>query len=448
MILAFGPAAIIFALLLVGLQGATRPTHAATTFTVDSTDDANDTNLGDGLCDANPIPHVQTCTLRAALQQAHVLVGADTINFNIPDDPDIPGSEVKTISPDSELPDIEEQVIINGYSQPGAKPNSLVAGTNAVLKIELEGSHAGASSSGLSIRASDCVVKGLSINYFRSNGIRIGTLGVGPYQGNRIVGNFIGTDPSGILDRGNVGKGVFIVGEDTSENTIGGSRPAGRNLISGNEGGGVGIAAGAEDNAVMGNLIGTNANGTGAIPNLDNGVSILGGASDNLVGGTLPDTANTIAFNGGGVVVLREDSTGNGILRNSMFSNDHSGIDLGGDSPTPNDPGDADDGPNNLQNKPRLGLAENSATETTVQGALDSLPNETFKVRFFSNPAGDPLEGKIYIGAKSVTTDASGDDTFTFKPDNKVPAGRTITATATRNSTGDTSEFSDPEEVV
>jgi titin len=95
-----------------------------------------------------------------------------------------------------------------------------------------------------------------------------------------------------------------------------------------------------------------------------------------------------------------------------------------------------------------MGLAENSGGETTIQGTLDSMPNETFKIRFFSNPTGDPLEGKKYIGAKSVTTDASGDGSFTFKPDNQVPAGQTITATATRNSTGDTSEFSATEEVV
>jgi CSLREA domain-containing protein len=425
------------------------PAYAATTFTVNSTGDANDTNLGDGLCGVNPLPAPPTtCTLRAALQQAHVLAGADKIKFNIPDNPSIPGLEVKTISPGSELPDIEEQVTIDGYSQPGAKANTLKVGTNAVLKIELNGSNAGPTSNALSIRASECVVKGLAINRFRHNGINIGALGVGPYQGNRIVGNFIGTDPSGTIDLGNNGRGVSILGEDTSANTIGGSRPAGRNLISGNEWGGVGIAAGAADNAVMGNLIGTRANGTGALGNTDNGVFILGGASDNLVGGTLSGTANTIAFNGGGVAVLHDDSTGNSILRNSMFSNDHSGIDLSGDGATPNDPGDVDAGPNNLQNKPRIGLAENSGGETTVQGLLDSTPNETFKVLFFSNPAGDPLEGKKYIGARSVTTDADGNGSFTFKPENQVPAGQTITATATRNSTGDTSEFSAPEEVV
>jgi CSLREA domain-containing protein len=143
MVLAFGLAAMTFALLSFGLEGVIRPTHAATTFTVNSTGDANDTNLGDGLCDANPMPHVHTCTLRAAIQQAQVVVGGDTINFNIPDDPTIPGVEVKTISPDSELPDIEEQVAINGYSQPGAKANTLATGTNAVMKIELDGSDAG-----------------------------------------------------------------------------------------------------------------------------------------------------------------------------------------------------------------------------------------------------------------------------------------------------------------
>ena len=37
------------------------------------------------------------------------------------------------------LPTIEEPVIIDGYSQPGARPNTLAVGNNAVLKIELSG---------------------------------------------------------------------------------------------------------------------------------------------------------------------------------------------------------------------------------------------------------------------------------------------------------------------
>jgi hypothetical protein len=80
-----------------------------------------------------------------------------------------------------------------------------------------------------------------------------------------------------------------------------------------------------------------------------------------------------------------------------------------------------------------------------VKGSLNSVPNRTFRIRFFSNPSGD--EGKKYIGAKNVTTD-DDKSSFTFKPENKVGANQTITATATRLLAGDSSEFSNPEAVV
>ncbi len=192
----------------------------------------------------------------------------------------------------------------------------------------------------------------------------------------------------------------------------------------------------------MSNLIGTTANGTGSLGNIENGVFILGGASNNLVGGTLPETANTIAFNGGAVVVLRDDSTGNSILRNSMFSNDHSGIDLGDTGATPNDPGDGDAGPNNLQNKPVLEGAERIDDATTlVPGNLSSTPNRTFVLRFFSNPPGGD-EGKVFRGRLSVDTDDAGDAVFVFQSPTAIPVGQTVTATATNTATGDTSEFS------
>jgi hypothetical protein len=40
-------------------------------------------------------------------------------------------------------------------------------------------------------------------------------------------------------------------------------------------------------------------------------------------------------------------------------------------------------------------------------------------VRFFSNPSGTD-EGKTFIGQKSVTTDASGNATFTFSSAQKA----------------------------
>jgi CSLREA domain-containing protein len=427
-----GPLAVDFLLaaLLVAscLLLAARPAHADGVLTVTSTADP-----GDGHC------ATKGCTLREAINEANH-TNADTIWFDIPD------GGVKTISQATPLPDISDPVTIDGYTQPGASPNTLTNGTNAVLKIEINGG--GWQNAGLYIEASDCVIKGLVINRFDHNGIQI----VGPGgSDNRIVGNFIGIDPSGTLDLGNEGSGVVVTTQDdTSGNTIGGGRPAARNLISGNENSGVGIY-GATDTAIFGNLIGTSKNGTDALGNSGAGVSFVAtshGAADNIVGGSLPGDANTIAFNGGdGIQAEQATSTGNSFLRNSIFDNGGLGIDLDDDGTTANDTDDGDTGPNNLQNKPNLTSAKNSAATTTVKGSLNSVPNRTFRIRFYSNPSGN--EGKKYIGAKKVATGDDGDTgTFTFKPENKVGASQNITATATRLLAGDTSEFSGSEDVV
>jgi CSLREA domain-containing protein len=195
---------------------ATSPAYAAT-LTVN-----NNADPGDGDCNPNG-----GCTLREAINEANATT-ADTIRF------DISGGGVRTITPTSRLPIISERLTLDGYSQPGAEPNSLPTGTNAVLKIELNGEDAGASSEALRIRASDCVIKGLAINRFDGNSISIGYPNF-EARDNKVVGNFIGTDPSGLMPRPN-GAGVALISDPgTSSNTVGGSRPPGRNLISGNE---------------------------------------------------------------------------------------------------------------------------------------------------------------------------------------------------------------------
>src|SRR3712207_5222216 len=137
--------ALVLGLLLVALISASivlaaNPANAATTFTVDTTFSGGDANLFDDACDANPLPHVQLCTLTAAIQEANDTPGADTIEFDIPESVD-PG--VKTIRPSSELPEITEQVTIDGYSQPGSSPNTKPVGNDATLLIELDGTNAG-----------------------------------------------------------------------------------------------------------------------------------------------------------------------------------------------------------------------------------------------------------------------------------------------------------------
>jgi hypothetical protein len=98
---------------------------------------------------------------------------------------------VAIIAPNSPLPSITDTVIIDGYTQPGSSPNTLAKGTNAVLKVELDGINAGFAD-GLRIvgGGAGSVIRGLVINDFASDGISI-------EEGSdfdSIEGNFIGTD--------------------------------------------------------------------------------------------------------------------------------------------------------------------------------------------------------------------------------------------------------------
>ncbi|HYX46657.1 MAG TPA: hypothetical protein VE820_07535, partial [Sphingomicrobium sp.] len=74
-------------------------------------------------------------SLRQAILDANANAGTDTIEFNIP------GSGVQTIAPSTALPDIAEAVTIDGYTQPGASPNALSVGDDAVILIQVSGSN-------------------------------------------------------------------------------------------------------------------------------------------------------------------------------------------------------------------------------------------------------------------------------------------------------------------
>jgi len=101
-------------------------------------------------------------------------------------------------------------VIINGYTQPGAIPNTNTVGfaSNAVLQIELSGDLLSGEEVGLRLATSGSTIRGLVINHFPHEGIAIEGEGA---TGNTIAGNFIGTDVSGATDLGNGGNGVHII---------------------------------------------------------------------------------------------------------------------------------------------------------------------------------------------------------------------------------------------
>ena len=495
-------------------------------------------------------------SLRQAIIDANASPDPSAIAF------DIPGAGPHTISPLTRFPSITARTYIDGYTQPGAVPNSNPPGTggDAILEVELDGSllPVDPTNYALWLQADSCVVRGLAINRFPTSAIFC------LYTGHHIIeGNYIGTDITGTVDMGNTGFAIYILDGDST--TVGGTTPAARNVFSGNDASAVYIAG--DGNVVQGNLIGTDASGTVAIGNgnddyNDHGVRIHGvgntvggataaarnviaahvgagvavlatsadnvvqgnyigtditgtvamgnwygvqiyratgnliggsgegegnvisastigggvhitdvistdnlvqgnligtdasgssqlgsqkygvvvGASDNTIGGTTPGAGNTIAFNGEPILVL--SGTGNSILGNSIHSNTSIGIDLGDDGVTPNDPGDTDTGPNNLQNFPVLTSVTTGSVQ--IQGTLNSTPSTQFTLEFFANSTCDPSgygEGEVFIGSTTVTTDGAGDASFDVELPGSVPPGAFVTATAT-DPGGNTSEFS------
>jgi uncharacterized repeat protein (TIGR01451 family) len=141
--------------------------------------------------------------------------------------------------------------------------------------------------------------------------------------GNAVQGNLIGTDATGKNPLGNGGDGVLIMG--ASGNTIGGTASGAGNIISGNTTDGVGISgAGTTANLVQGNLIGTDATGTKALANGLQGVSITG-AAGNTIGGTTPAARNVISGNGDNGVLIVGTGADNDVIQGNLIGTDITG---------------------------------------------------------------------------------------------------------------------------
>ncbi|HVO75781.1 MAG TPA: right-handed parallel beta-helix repeat-containing protein [Ignavibacteriaceae bacterium] len=363
---------------------------------------------------------------RQAILDANDTPGRDTIVFKIP------GTGLHEIKPLSPLPCITDSIVIDGYTQPGSYPNTnpLTSGSNAVLKIELDG---GACQSGTGIVGSSggTIVRGLIINHFTGCGLELDC-------NNIIEGNFVYL---------NYYYGIKIIGNN---NLIGGTTPAACNVISGNGSSGIYlIDSHSWGTKIQGNLIGTQPDGINDLGNHLSGISIGGQSHSNQIGGNSPEKQNIIAYNSGdGIKISSSASINNSIYLNSIFSNGGLGINLQGGSEdangvTFNDPDDEDTGPNNLQNSPVINSVEDE-TGTFINATLNSLPNTTYRIDFYSGTTGDPSgygEGQTHIGWTEVTTDAGGVVDFYTSLGLTVPAGNVITATAT-DPDGNTSEFS------
>ena len=445
------------------------PGQVPATFTVDSTGDGADSDTADGDCDGGS----GDCTLRAAIQEANAGDGG-VIQFNIP------GSGTRTIQPASALPTAAKSLFIDGYSQPGAGPGSIL--------IELDGTNAGAGADGLKLRGKNSYVRGLAINRFNGNGIVLESSG-----GQIVEGNRIGTNIAGSTDLGNGAAGVYvngaagvviisnvISGNDSHGGSISGNAASGtliydniigvnaagsadlgnsssgvyvlgaprteivKNLISGNDTHGVSITGSATRySQISENFIGASESGQ-SLPNTESGVHIDGGANTNVI------QDNTIAHNtGDGLTVESAGATDNSIQGNSIHSNSGLGIDLSADGVTSNDTGDKDTGPNDLQNFPILTAVAVRADAAAAVFNLDVTAGIRYVVEFYANDSCDGSgngEGKELLGFSYVVSPSSGRvNTRSSTIDRSIssyrfPTGTHITATATVLDS--TSEFS------
>jgi len=276
-------------------------------------------------------------------------------------------------------------------------------------------------------------------NLVSGNGV--GGIGLGATHDNVVQGNRVGTNAAGTAALGNISVGIGV-SDFCRDNLIGGADSGAGNLVSGNIGDGVGIAG--QTTRVEGNWIGTDATGTGPLGNSGNGVKIYSGmGSYNTIGGMANGAGNVIAFNGSSGVLISVGAARNAILSNRIYANAGLGIDLGGDGVTPNDPDDSDTGENALLNYPVLAFAAPGDGDLVVAGTLNSTSNAGFTLQFFAGPECDPSgygEGQDHHGSLEATTDGSGHAGFRVTLPVALPAGYSVSATAT-DANGNTSEF-------
>lgn len=485
---------------------------------VNSTGDAADASAGNGVCEtgttnAEGFPE---CTLRAAIQEANALSSANEIRFDIPMadtgclsfvDNGVQGSynhlaaEVSCtnpsadgdinwwrIQPSGSVSDsgyvIDYPLILGGTTIDATTQTGFVA-NSAEAPNQLNGQPV------IEVRCQQDICFGtglggtLAISGFviSSQSLPTGTYGV---VGNSIVrGNYIGTDISGLLERGiysAVASGLSA-GECESQFTVGGNLAPERNLMAGYLNVGVASTGCDMSNSVIGNYIGILKDGFvhesgsiyGILVDTDNGLRIGDGtdAGMNVVGGgteagvaiycpasNLVVDRNQIRENMNGVdvwcgqdisiednvvnsnqnigvnIVAGDPSTVS-ILRNTIYENNSIGINLGFDEVTLNDLDDADLGSNGLQNFPVITEFIAFDDHADVEGLLNSSPNSYFKIEFYASTIADLTgygEGELYLGYTIIQTDGTGNHNIDLTlPIIEVPTGFSfVTSTATK----------------
>lgn len=183
-------------------------------------------------------------------------------------------------------------------------------------RIEIDGSMAGSNAIGLQLLGGQCQISFFIINSFSSHGIYIAGTPPPGEGGHHLESNYIGTDSTGTIDKGNGGDGIFI--DNTPNNVIGGLGLS-RNLISANKGYGIHILGrdisetgqfnGGTNNLAQANIIGLDLFQEKLLPNALDAV-ILDNAPNNTIGGTGTNEGNVMGGTQNGVTIVGSFSEG------------------------------------------------------------------------------------------------------------------------------------------
>lgn len=288
------PAAVLLLIFTCALGAArtARPATVTVTGTGDTTAVDAAVTLREAIASINGAANVNADV---------VAVGAygtnDTIAFSIP------GAGPHTISVGSTaLPVIVRPMTIDGYTEPGSSVNTLDVGDDAVLNIVLQGTTSGIHGLEVSLAGSGSVIRGLVMQR-HTFAFQIGASNV------TLTGNFIGTNRTATAADSTTSNtvAVNIQNGNIGNNVIGGSLPAERNVIAGNNGG---IIMNSQlPNTIWGNYIGVNGAGTAALPNTASAIYIgsLGAA---IIGGATIGGPTAIAGQGLGNVISGNGTPG------------------------------------------------------------------------------------------------------------------------------------------
>ncbi|HEY2396930.1 MAG TPA: choice-of-anchor Q domain-containing protein [Rudaea sp.] len=451
-----------------------------------------------------------TATLREAILTANSNVNATTISFNLGNAASCP--QVITLS--SPLPDITSDVTINGFSEPGSKVNTQYGTYDGQLCVILRAS--GSVDHALKVSgAGRLTAKGMEFEGFSTAAVLLatgnGSIVVGNgfsaipgsaandsgvlVQGtanNSLIGSLAVGDRN-VFDQGSYG--IYFEANGTARaNTVegnylgynfdgtpwAGANPFSNIYLSGSGGNTIrnNYAGGAKNEGIL--LSGSNTTGNtlaqniiGQSPSLvaagggSAGIGIVNGAHGNVIG-----TSTFLTQSGGGNLIVNNSGPGIWVESTAGVANridgnnvihDNSGflaVDLGastdvfGLGPTPNDSGDVDVGPNNLENYPTLTQATRIEAKTI---ALDgyvlpqaSGPTQNYRIDVFwtdtctgSGPESPRGEMKRYVGFFFVNI--PNDSFFITWPGLRITAPASIPkngylfATAT-DAAGNTSE--------